>query len=60
MIDWGAEPCYVILLEEEYPHTIDWNRWPMTGCKMIHRCVEIPNVSRIQIALVNLNGVQEV
>ena len=22
MIDWGVGPCYVILLEEECPHTI--------------------------------------
>ena len=26
MIDWGTGPYYVILLEEEYLHTIGWNR----------------------------------
>ena len=45
MIDWGAGPCYVILLEDEYLHTIGWNRWPMTECKMISRCEEIQSVS---------------
>ena len=60
MIDWGAGPYYVILLEEECPHMIGWNRWPMTECKMISRCEGIQSVSLIQIVQVNLNGIQEV
>ena len=58
MIDWGADPCYVILLEEEYPHMIGWSRWPMIECKMINRCEDIQNMSLI--ARINLNGVQKV
>ena len=57
MIDRGAGPYYVILLEDEYPHTIGWNRWLMTGCKIINRCEEIHSMNLIQIAQVNVNGV---
>jgi len=58
MINWGAGPCYEILLEEEYPHTIGWNRWAMIECKTISRCGEIQSVNLI--IQVNLSGVQEV
>ena len=54
----GAGPCCVILLEDEYLHTIGWNRWPMTECNMISRCEEIQSMNLI--VRVNLNGVQEV
>ena len=57
MIDRGVGPYYVILLEDEYPHTIGWNRWLMTGCKIINRCEEIHSMNLIQIAQVNVNGV---
>ena len=50
----------MIVLEEECPHTIGWNIWPMTECKMISRCEGIQSVSLIQIVQVNLNGIQEV
>ena len=60
MIDWWAGSCYVVLLEEECPHMIGWNKWPMTGYKMISRCEEIQNASLIQIVRVNLNSVHEV
>jgi hypothetical protein len=45
----------VSLLEEEYPHMIGWNRWPMTECKTISRCEEIQSVNLI--VQVNLSGV---
>ena len=60
MIDWGAEPCYVILLEEEYPHMIGWNKWLMTGYLMISRCAEILKGNHLYIKPVSLDGALQV
>jgi len=60
MIDWGAESCFVILLEEEYLHMIGWSRWPMVESRMISQYAEILKENHSCIALVKLSGVLEV